>query len=478
MTSTPVSPNRTLVALSIAVGAFSSLQSLLVPVLPVMQTDLGTDTAGITWALTTWLITAAVATPIVGRIGDLVGKRRTLIASIAIVALGCVVSAVAPNLAILLLGRVLQGFGGAMFPLAFGLVREAVPAARVAGAIGIIAAVTAVGSGVGTALSGPLAALIGWRGLFLVPFAGIVIGAVLVLRAVPESSVRAPGRLNIPAALLLSGALVTFLLPISLGSAWGWGSPLTLGMFGLAVVLTAVWIVVELRSSQPLVDMRMMRLPGVWNANIAAILVGGAMFGVWAYFARFLQEPTSIGYGLGLDVTQAGLVMVPMLVLLAVAGFVVAPLSRILSSRNQVIAGSVVAVGSTVSIALLHADVWQLMIASALFGFGVGLVLAAITGVVVQNVPLAQTGVATGMNTNLRTIGSALGTALMTAIVTGSVTTASGGRPTEAGYVTGFLVLAAIGLVAAVIVAIVRPAPPATRDVPADTAELESAAVD
>jgi MFS family permease len=466
------SSRRSLIAISVAVGSFSSLQSLLVPVLPTMQTDLSTDTAGITWALTAWLITAAVTTPIIGRIGDMVGKRRALIVCIAIVAVGCVVSAVAPNLAVLLIGRVLQGFGGAMFPLAFGLVREVVAAGRIAGAIGIVAAVTAVGSGIGTALSGPLATLIGWRGLFLVPLAGIVIGAVLVVTSIPESTVRAQGRLNVPAALLLSGALVSFLLPISLGSRWGWSSPLTLGMFGAAAILIAGWIVVELRSAQPLVDMRMMRLPGVWNANLAAVLVGGAMFGVWAYFARFLQEPTSTGYGLGLSVSQAGLVMVPMLVLMAAAGFLVAPISKVLSSRNQVIAGSVLGVGSTVSIALLHSNLWQLTIASSVFGFGVGLVLAAITGVLVQNVPLAQTGIATGMNTNFRTIGSALGTALMTAIVTGSVASSSPtARPTESGYTTGFLVLAAIGLAAAIVVAIARP----TRKGPASAELAEEA---
>lgn len=451
------SPRRVLLALGVTIGSFIILQSLLIPVLPVMQQDLGTDTAGITWALTIWLITAAVATPVFGRIGDLAGKRRTfLLLAIAVVA-GSVVAAVAPNLGILLLGRVLQGFGGAMFPLAFGLVRDALPADRVASGIGVLAAINAIGSGLGTVFAGPLATYLSWRGLFLVPLIGVSIGAVLVIRSVPATSVRAPGRINLPAATLLSLGLVALLLPLSLGSSWGWGSPLVIGLFVAAALLLAGWIVVELRSREPLVDMRMMRLPGVWNANVAAILIGAAMFGVWAFLARFLEEPTSTGYGLGATVGEAGLVMLPMLALMAVAGFFVAPISRIIDSRGQVVAGSLMIGLSTAAIAFFHSEVWEVAVASAVFGMGLGMVSAAMANVIVQSVPATQTGIATGMNANLRMIGAGVGTSLMTAIVTGSATGSSAtAQPTEAGYEIGFLVLAALGVLAAGIAALTR----------------------
>ena len=456
---TPASPRRTLFALGLTVGSFATLQSLLLPVLPLMQVELETDTAGITWALTVWLITAAVATPLFGRVGDIVGKRRVLLLSVAAVALGSIVAAVAPNLAVLLIGRVLQGLGGAMFPLAFGLVRDVLPPHRVASGIGVIAAITAVGSGVGTVLAGPLALALTWRGLFLVPLLGVSLGAVLVLRSVPDTGERAPGRVNIPAALLLSAGLVALLLPLSLGSAWGWGSPLAIGLFALAAALLAAWIVVEVRSTEPLVDMRMMRLPGIWNSNVAAILLGATMFGVWGFFARFVQEPAATGYGLGATIGESGLIMLPMLVLMALAGFLVGPIGRLLSSRAQVVAGSLLIAAATAAIALFHSAVWELTLAAAFFGLGLGLVFAAMTNVVVQSVPPTQTGVATGMNSNLRTIGSGIGTALMTAIVTGSAGAGIGAaaEPTETGYTIGFLVLAAAGVLAAIVTAIGRP---------------------
>jgi MFS family permease len=454
----PTSPRQALTALGVSIGSFASLQSLLVPVLPVMQRDLGTDAVGITWALTTWLIVAAVATPLLGRAGDLYGKRRIFLFSLAAVAAGSVVAALAPNLGVLLAGRALQGIGGAMFPLGFGLVRDVLPAARVAGGIGILSALMAVGSGIGTVFAGPLAGAIGWRGLFILPLAGVTIGAILVLRGVPAAGRAGAGRINLPSALLLSAWLVALLLPLSTGSAWGWGSPVVVGMLVVAGVLLALWIVVELRAREPLVDMRMMRLPGVWNANAAAVLVGAAMFGVWAFFARFIQEPVSTGYGFGGTVTTAGLVMLPMLVLMAAAGFLTGPLTRILSLRSQLVAGAGLIAVATAGIALVHGSLVALTAEAALFGLGLGITFAALTNLVIGSVPVHQTGVAGGMNANLRTIGSAVGTALATAIITGSAAT-PGAQPTEQGYTAGFLVLAALAAAAAVVALLARPQP-------------------
>lgn len=446
------SPGMTLAALGVSIGSFASLQSLLVPVLPTMQVDLGTDGPGITWALTIWLIVAAVATPLLGRVGDLVGKRRIFLLALAAVAVGSIVSALAPNLAILLVGRALQGLAGAIFPLGFGLVRDVLPAHRVPGGIGILSALMAVGSGIGTVFAGPVAEFVGWRGLFVFPLVGVLVGAALARIGVPDVAVRASGRINALSALLLTGWLVALLIPLSLGSTWGWGSPGTIGLLALAAVLLTAWILNELRTDHPLVDMRMMRLPGVWSTNLAAIFVGAAMFGVWTYFSRFLQEPTSTGYGLGESVSSVGIIMLPMLLLMAVVGFFTGPLTRVVSPRAQLIGGTAIAAVSIASIAAFHEEAWQLTLSAAFFGLGLGIAYAAMTTVVVQSVPATQTGIASGMNSNLRTIGSALGTAVATAIVSGSTVQATG-RPSETGYDLAFVVLAALALAAAVVAA-------------------------
>ncbi|QAY73051.1 MFS transporter [Agromyces protaetiae] len=444
----PRRPGVAFAGIALAFLSFALLQNLLIPVLPVMQTELRTDAAGITWALTAWLITAAVATPLLGKVGDLVGKRRTVLVSLVAIGLGSIVAALAQDLTVLVVGRVLQGLGGAVFPLGFGLVRDLFPRERVAGRIGALSAIMGIGAGVGTVLAGPLSELVGWRGLFLIPLAGVLVaGALLVRDRTLES--RATGRVNALSALLLSGWLVALLTPLSTGSQLGWGSPFVLGLLGLAAVLFVGWLAVELRSREPLIDLRVMSLPGVWNANLASLLIGAAMFGVFAYFARFVQTPTSTGYGLGASVAESGLLMLPMLVTMSGVGFLVGAINRVVGLRVQLAVAAALIAISTASLALEHGAAWELAAAAGVFGIGLGLAIAATTSIVVQNVPASQTGVATGANANIRTIGSALGTALMTAIVTGSADAA--GLPTEVAYQTGFLVLAGLALLASVV---------------------------
>jgi MFS family permease len=448
------SPSRPFAALAVTALAFATLQSLLVPVLPVLQADLRTDATGATWAITSWLITSAVATPLLGRVGDLAGRRRVFLLCLAAVAAGSVLAALAPNLAVLLIARVLQGFGGAMFPLAFGILRDVLPARSLAAGIGGFSAVMAIGSGLGTVLAGPLAAVVGWRGLFVIPIAGMAIGALLTWRWVPTGGARATGRVNLGAAALLSLGLVALLLPLSTGAQWGWGSVRTSGLFAAAAVLLVAWATVELRSATPLVDLRMLRAPAVWSTDVAAIFFGAAMFGVFATFPRFAQTPAGTGWGLGATVGESGLLMLPMLVTMAVSGFLAGPLGRFVAPRLQLAGSALLIAGSTASLALAHSAGWMLAVAAGVFGVGLGLGFAAMTTVVVQSVEPTQTGVASGVNANLRTVGSAIGTALLTAVVTGSA--GASGVPTEAGYQAGFLVLAALAVVAALVVLVAR----------------------
>ena len=439
-------------ALALSVASFASLQSLLIPVLPLIQEDLHTTSSGVTWTITAWLITAAVATPLFGRIGDMIGKRRMFVISVAAIAVGSIIAAFAPSLEVLIFARVLQGFAGAIFPLTFGIIRDEFPAARVPGMIGMVSAVIAVGSGLGTVLSGPLADIVGWRGLFLVPLLLTIAGGVMSLLVIPESPQLARGRINPISAVLLSSWLVALLLPLSMANQWGWGSPAVWGLVALAAVLLATWIAFETRSAHPLVDMRMMRLPGVFVPNATALLLGAAMFGVWAFLPRFLQTPQSTGYGLGETVAASGWVMLPMLVALGVAGFLTGPLARRVDLRVQLTGAAVLIALSTTSFGVFHSAAWMPAAAGAVFGFGLGIANSAMASLVVQSVERTQTGIAAGMNANFRTIGAAIGTSVMAAIVTSSL--GVGGLPTEAAYDGAFITMAALAVGAAAIAAL------------------------
>ena len=258
------SSTRAFLALALSVASLALLQNLVIPVIPVMQSDLGVTADAASWTMTAWLIAAAVATPVLGRVGDLRGRRGTFLAVLVVVMIGDLVAFYASNLGILLIGRVLQGVGGALFPLAFGLIRDTVPRERVTGAIGAMSAIIGIGGAAGSVLAGPLSESVGWRGLFLVPLILSIVGVLLTVAWVPRSRPAGHGTLNALSALLLSGWLVALLIPLTSGARWGWTSPAVLGLLALAVLLFAGWVVAELRAKEPLVDIRMLLDRAIW----------------------------------------------------------------------------------------------------------------------------------------------------------------------------------------------------------------------
>lgn len=456
--------------LAVATATFAALQSLVTPALPTIQEDLGATQAGISWVLISWLLSASVATPILGRVGDIIGKDRTLLIVLAAIGVGSLVAALAPTLGVLIAGRVIQGLGGAVYPVAFGIVRDEFPRERVPSAVGAISSVIAVGGGIGTVLAGPIVTVLGWRWLFAIPLLIVTVVALLSWRVVPPSPVIAGGRINWVASALLASWLVALLLPVSVGSQWGWTSPVTLGLLALAVVLLVVWVVYEARTRNPLIDMRMMRRRPVWATNAVALLFGGAMFAVITFLPQLLQTPASTGYGLGTSVTVAGLLILPLLATMAVGGLISGPIQRFVSFRMQLVCGSALLAIGTLGFAIWSSSTWQIAASGAVFGLGLGVAYAAMTSVIVQTVPPSQTGVATGVNTNVRNIGGAIGTAIFTGIITS--TAGAGGYPTAGGYAVAFLMVTALALIGMPVALVIprsdrqalRSRPPQPRD--------------
>lgn len=296
------------------------MQSLVAPALPTVQHALHTSQATSTWVMTAYLLSASIFTPILGRVGDLVGKKRTMVAALVALTVGCLLAALAPSITLLIVARVVQGIGGALFPLSFGIIRDEFPGHRVSPSISNLSAVIAAGGGVGMVAAGPIVGALDYRWLFWLPAAVVAVTALIAYRYVPESPTRGTGRVNWLGSVLLSGWLVALLLPISQATSWGWASIKVVGLLAAAVILFAAWVLSEARSASPLIDLRVMRLPAVWTTNTAALLFGAGMYAVWSFLPGFAQTPSSAGYGFGASVTGAGLLMLPMLVAMFLAG--------------------------------------------------------------------------------------------------------------------------------------------------------------
>jgi predicted MFS family arabinose efflux permease len=294
-------------------------------------------------------------------------------------------------------------------------------------------------------VAGPIVNHLSYRWLFWIPMALLGAAALAAYLVVPESRGSGASGVNWLGGVLLCGWLIALLLPVSEGPTWGWASGRTVGLLVAAGALAVLWVVVEARSANPLIDMRMMRVPVVWTANFVAILLGVAMYSVFAFVPQFLQAPRSTGYGFGASITESGLLLLPNSGGTFLVGMVCGRLTVRHGGRAVLLAGTFVTVLALVLLVVARDQKWEVLLSQALFGAGTGLAFAAMSGLIVEGVPVEQTGVASGMNANIRTIGGSIGAAVMSSVITGS---ARGGLPTEAGYTHGFLVPAVAGALA------------------------------
>ncbi|GAA0463858.1 MFS transporter [Paractinoplanes deccanensis] len=436
-----------LVLLSVAAVSYALVLSLVNPALEALRGYLHTDQVGVTWVLTAFLLSSAVFTPVLGRLGDHLGKRRVLLVIMVLLTVGSIIAALAHSLPLLLVGRVIQGAGGATLPLAFGIVRDLLPRQRVGSAVGTIAAVSAVGGALGVLITGPIIDHLGIPWLFWLPAIANGLVALVMLRFIPHSPRGNTGPGDLLAGASLAVTLVLLLLPLSLGGDWGWGSPRTIGSFVLAVIFGAVWVWVESRSQSPLIDMRVFRLRPVWTANLASLLFGITLYSAFGFIPAFLQTPTSTGYGLGESITVSGLLFVPVTVAQFVFGVVAGPLANRIPAKAVLVIGAIPVIVAFGLLTFAHDEVWQIILATVLAGIGFGLGLSALSALVVHAVPATHTGAATGMNANIRTIGGAIGAAVVSAIL--SANTVPGGIPSETGWALAFGALAVAALLGA-----------------------------
>ncbi|GAA0954256.1 MFS transporter [Actinocorallia libanotica] len=434
--------------------AYSLPMAVMTPALPDLQAEMGTSPAGAAWSVTGMVLSASVATPVAGRLGDLLGARRVLLWVLAIGFAGQVVSAVAGTLPVLLAGRVLAGVGSGVFPLAYTIIRKGYPPERSASAIGLMSAMLGLGGVLSWVIAGPVIDHLGWRWLIWVPAVILLPGTFLARRVLPPVAGE-PGRgVDWWGALLFGGWLTAALTALTQGSAWGWTSAPVLGLLAGAAVGAAVWAYVEARVPAPLVDLRLMRVRGVWTANLGSLLAGFCLMAAGLLFPLLIQMPEKEGFGFGGTATDTAMVALPAGVAMTLMGLVNGRLDRRFGARTVLAAGAVLTAAGYGMLVVWHTELWQLVLPNVLRGAGLGMAYAAVATLVVAAVPVSQTGAATGVNTLLRTVGAGLGTQL-TAILVAAYALS------RTGFVLAFAVCGALAaaILAVALLAPRRPAP-------------------
>ncbi|WP_320775389.1 MFS transporter [Streptomyces sp. CRN 30] len=464
--------------LALAGTVAAVMQTLVTPLIAEMPQILDTSASNAAWVVTVTLLVAGVCVPVSGRLGDLIGKRRMLLICAVPLVIGSVVCALSSSVVPMIVGRGLQGMGMGMVPLGIALLRDVVPAEKLSGSIALVSASMGIGGAIGLPLAAAVAQYADWRVLFWGSAGLALLIGLLIFFVVPDVPAGAKGqRFDAPGAVGLAIGLVSLLLAISKGGDWGWGSATTLGLFAVAVVALVTWGFYELRTRDPLVDLRTTARPRVLLTNASSILIGVGMYAFMLIAPQLLQFPEATGYGLGQSMLAAGLYLAPGGIMM----MIISPLGgKLINARGPkfalVLGALVIAVGYGVALPLMG-TAWGLMIAGIVINSGVALAYGAMPALIMSAVPLSETAAANGFNALMRSLGTTIGSAVI-GVVLAQMTVTMGGYTlaSEDGFRTGLLIGSGVALVSAAVACLIPalrtdPGAAASEGAPAEKAQ-------
>jgi MFS family permease len=441
----------------IATLAFTGLiaafmQTLVTPITPELPKLLNTSISNATWVFTATLLAAAITTPISGRLGDMFGKRRIALVLLAITLLGSIVCALSGDVLTMIAGRALQGVGLGVIALGISILRDVLHADRLGGAVALVSATLGIGGAIGLPISALIAGAFDWHTLFWMAALLAAVAFALVLWIVPVSTLRTGGSFDFIGAIGFGIGLVGILLAVSKGNEWGWGSAVTLGLIGGGVVVLLLWGWFELRTENPLIDLRVVARRAVLLTNLASISVGFAYFASVAVLPQLLEAPTSTGVGLGQTLLISSLCLMPSGLVMFFLSPVAARLSAARGARTSLVLGClIIAVGYALAIGLMT-EVWHTVLVATAVGFGVGFAYAAMPTLIMHAVPPTETAAANGFNSVMRSLGSTVAAAVVGVILSSHVVlSGSTAIPTAEGFQISFGLAGAVALAGAII---------------------------
>ncbi|MFI6983035.1 MFS transporter [Embleya sp. NPDC050154] len=417
---TPQDPRqRFLVPVLGACGIVAALmQTVVVPLLPDLPALTGSSASTVSWTLTATLLSGAVCTPLLGRAGDMFGKKRMLVVAMSVLSIGSLMCALTSDIGVLIVGRTLQGMATAVVPLGISILRDELPPAKVGGGVAMMSSTLGIGAAIGLPPAGLVVDHADWHALFWGATALALLVLVSIVLVVRESPVRNPGRFDVIGSLGLAAFLVCLLLAVSKGTAWGWTSTRTLGLLGAAVLILLAWGAHQWRVSTPLVDLRVTARPAVLLPNIAALFIGFSFYANSLSTAQLVQTPKDSGYGLGVSVAVGGLCLLPGGVMMVALSPISTRLTATRGPRFCLGVGAILlGLGYVVRIFTSH-ELWTIILGATVVASGTAMCYSALPMLVIRAIPAAQTAAANGINALMRTIGQAVCSAVVAAVLT------------------------------------------------------------
>lgn len=442
-------PVLTLVGLLI-----SLIGSVGAPLVPTLARSYHISESTAQWSLTITLMSGAVSTPLLTRLGDGPHRRAVLFAGLMAAVVGGALAAIPGSFALLVVGRALQGAANGLLPIAMSIVRDHLPAERARRAVAVLSVTAAAGVGLGYPVTGLIAKYLSFHIGYIMVAGFAALAAALAAVVVPSDSDRPRRRIDPRGAVLLVVGFGAFMLALSEGVAWGWASVRVLGLFAAALVLLTGWVWQERRTAHPVVDLRIMGDRAVLAGNLTAVLAGIGMYLLLSLVVRFVQTPRSSGYGLGETVLVAGFVLIPFSVLSVVSSRVAARIEDWLGFRPVIPIGCIVFVTAMLAFRFARGSLWEVCLVMGIAGLGSGCVFAAMPRLILRSVPAAQSSSALGVNQVMRFIGFSIGSALSATILS-AFTHGGLGLPRVGGYDIAALTGAGVWLTAGIVAYVV-----------------------
>ncbi|GAB2979112.1 MFS transporter [Nocardioides montaniterrae] len=433
-------------AMAANVFLLSLIQTLVVPALPLIGQQLHTSATTVGWVATATMLTASAVTPLFGRLGDVFGNRRVILAALTLTLIGSVVAATAHSIEWLIAGRVLQGASFGLFPLAISVLRQELPLERMHHGMAVAASALGFGSGFALVATGVLTQHDGdYRRIFWLTVVASLVMLATSARVLPRRAGQG-GSVDYLGAGVLGTGLVLLLLPISQGHEWGWTAPITLVLPVAAIAVLALFGVLQHRSASPLIKLDLLAHRPVLATNLASLFVGFAMFSVFLGATYFVQAPDALtGYGFGASVLRTSVVyMLPGTLLSIPLGPISGRYVARFGARIVLLVASLLGVVSMVSLALLHAHSAEFIVALVVGNAAIAVAYAAMPALLMSHVAPEDTGVANSVNSIMRTVGGAIGSAIVITVLSSSTSTYATpagpiALPTESAYVTAFV---------------------------------------
>nr|WP_244954128.1 MFS transporter [Spelaeicoccus albus] len=435
-------------------------QTAITPALPVVRHELGASREWTSWLLSGYFIVASVAPLLLGKVADRFGKRRIYLLALAIFTVGSIGAAFAPSIGLLVMWRLVQGAGGAVFPLSFSILRDELPQHRIGPGIGVLTGGFGLGAAAGFGVGGLITEFASWRWVFGVGAIALIVAIGLVWAIVPANSVRTPRRLDTPGALLFGAAIAALIIALTEGPSRGWASPLAIGLFVVAAAAVCAWLLRELRTSDPLMDLTVLASRPVLFTNIVSMVSGYSVIGVNILVPFLLTAPDSgapdAAFGLTAGPLLTGIVLLPRAFGQSAGGPVTGRISRWIGPGNALAVSLLLAGIGAAGLAFARGTIWLILAELAVVGVGFGLSISTGSSLVTLAAAPDQTSIAASINSVLRRVGGGIGAQIAAALLAAD-TVAGSGEPSSRAFTVAFALAGIVAVAGAVLALLIRP---------------------